>query len=351
MENPWLHRFAVIASAAALFLIGIGGSVTSREAGLAVPDWPTTYGRNMFLFPVSQWVGGIFYEHAHRLAASAVGFLTILLAAWLWLKESRRWLRWLGVLAVALVIFQGVLGGLRVNLLKDELGIFHATIAQLFLVLLSAIALFTSGWWRNTNDPCLNAVASLRTALALATSIILVQLILGATMRHQHAGLAVPDFPLAYGKLWPPMDGASLRKFNQTRVDFADYNPITRFQIGLHMTHRIWAILVLAGVGVCARRMARKAGGQSLVAKLSRAWFGLVLIQAVLGAATVWSHKSADIATAHVVTGALCLVVGSTLSLMAFRPRFAAPEKLALPGSEVFSSSSISRQTAACTGA
>src|SRR5579859_3660551 len=106
VNNPWLHRFAVFTALATLALIGLGGLVTSHGVGMAVPDWPTTYGYNMFLFPISQWVGGIFYEHTHRLLASAVGFLTAILAAWLWLKEPRAWLRWLGVAAFFGVVLQ-----------------------------------------------------------------------------------------------------------------------------------------------------------------------------------------------------------------------------------------------------
>src|SRR5256885_380671 len=97
IDNSWLHRFAVATAFATLLLICVGGVVTSNEAGMAVPDWPTSYGYNMFFFPFAQWwrVGGIFYEHSHRLIASAVGFLTVILTVWLWLNEARRWLRWL----------------------------------------------------------------------------------------------------------------------------------------------------------------------------------------------------------------------------------------------------------------
>ena len=96
-DNPWLARFALLTALATLVLVCFGGLVTSHDAGMAVPDWPNTFGHNLFFFPVSRWVGGIFYEHTHRLVASGVGMLTTILAVWLWLKESRRWLRWLGV--------------------------------------------------------------------------------------------------------------------------------------------------------------------------------------------------------------------------------------------------------------
>jgi len=118
-DNPWLARFAAFTAMATLCLIGVGGLVTSKGVGMSVPDWPTTYGYNMFLFPISKWVGGIREEHTHRLFASWVGMLTTILAVWLWLKEERRWLRWLGVAAFFGVVLQGVLGGARVVLKMD----------------------------------------------------------------------------------------------------------------------------------------------------------------------------------------------------------------------------------------
>src|SRR5882757_5366946 len=92
--NRPLHWFAVLTAFVTFLLIGLGGLVTSHGAGMSVPDWPNTYGYNMFAFPISRWVGGIFYEHTHRLLASAVGLLTLVLAVWLWLSDSRRWMRW-----------------------------------------------------------------------------------------------------------------------------------------------------------------------------------------------------------------------------------------------------------------
>src|SRR5881394_1848811 len=163
-DNRWLHRFAVLTALATLALIGIGGLVTSHEAGMSVPDWPTSYGYNMFLLPLSKWwhVGNVFYEHSHRLFASGVGMLTMILMVWLWLKEPRKWLRWLGVAAFLAVVLQGVLGGLRVVLFKDQIGIFHATLGQLFFVLTCSIALFTSRWWLGNNPQKENPPDDLR---------------------------------------------------------------------------------------------------------------------------------------------------------------------------------------------
>src|SRR5256714_5585096 len=182
----WLHRFAWFTSIATLLLICSGGMVTSKGVGLAVPDWPTTFGYNMFLFPVSKWIGGVFFEHTHRLIASTVGMLTIILAVWLWFAESRRWVQMLGLAAVGAVILQGILGGLRVTMLKDQIGILHACIAQAFLSLLVVIALVTTNSWRSLAavdvDPKKFApIKKLALAIAIA---IYVQLALGATMRH-----------------------------------------------------------------------------------------------------------------------------------------------------------------------
>src|SRR5258708_21137129 len=125
-NNPWLFRFAVLTAFVTFLLIGLGGVVTSHGAGMSVPDWPNTYGYNMFAFPISKWVGGIFYEHTHRLLASAVGLMTTILAIWLWLGGSRKWMHWLGLPAFLGVIAQGILGGLPVTVPMDSLGVFLA---------------------------------------------------------------------------------------------------------------------------------------------------------------------------------------------------------------------------------
>jgi cytochrome c oxidase assembly protein subunit 15 len=320
-ENPGLHRFAVLTAVVSLALIGLGGLVTSHEAGLSVPDWPTTYGQNMFLFPVRLWQGGIFYEHTHRLLASAVGLLTAMLAIWLWVKDSRAWMRWLGIAAFLGVVMQGVLGGLRVVLLKNEIGIFHAGLAQSFFALLCAIALFTSAWWRDLSARCPSLIdpAGLRRLLLTVTLLIFAQLILGATMRHQHAGLAIPDFPLAYHKLWPATDAASVASYNEHRLEVHETNPITAFQIVLQMVHRLMAVLIFCAVTFCAWSTRRRLGARHPLSKLSLTWLGLIFMQILVGAATIWTGKAPDIATLHVVVGALSLVTGVLLTIVSFR--------------------------------
>lgn len=327
-NNPWLHRFALLTAASTLFLIWVGGLVTSHGVGMAVPDWPTTYGYNMFFFPVSRWVGGIFYEHSHRLVASGVGFLTVILAVWLGLCEERRWLRRLGYIALVAVILQGVLGGLRVTQMKDVLGVFHATLAQLFFALLCAICLFTSRWWLKISERKMPVYGSavIRYVFALVTGMILLQLIIGAAMRHQHAGLAIADFPLAHGKLWPAMDSDSVARYNQARGETTAANPITAFQIGLQMTHRIMAMVILLAVAWVVGLSRRRLAGTPL-SKGAVLWMALIFAQAILGALTIWTNKAADVATAHVVLGALSLVTGVVLSILALRCIEAVSEK------------------------
>lgn len=311
---------------AVLGLLCVGGLVTSHGVGMAVPDWPNTFGYNMFFFPFSKWVGGIFYEHSHRLFASGVGFLTIILVLWLALKEDRRWLRWLGVGALFTVILQGVLGGLRVVWMKDEIGIFHAALAQMYFALVCAIALFSSRWWVEVGQPVKFArgFQSVR-KLALWTSVLIfAQLLLGATMRHQHAGLSIPDFPLAYGKLWPATDANSITQYNQARTEALALNPITVFQVWLQMFHRI------AALGICLMVAGTTwKGFRSLppgfVRRFLLAWPFLIGAQIILGAATIWTNKSADVATAHVAVGALSLVTGVLLVLSCSRVLWSGP--------------------------
>src|SRR4051812_43534100 len=143
-----LHRFSKFLVACTVLLVLAGSLVTSNAAGLSVPDWPTSYGYSMFTFPPSMWVANILYEHGHRLIASGVGFLTIVLAVWLWRAESRRWMKYLGLAALGAVILQGVLGGITVLFfLPAAISTAHAGLAEIFFCITIAIALFTSPGW------------------------------------------------------------------------------------------------------------------------------------------------------------------------------------------------------------
>jgi cytochrome c oxidase assembly protein subunit 15 len=294
--------------------------VTSKNVGLAVPDWPTTFGYNMFLFPVSKWVGGILFEHTHRLIASAVGFLTIILAIWLWRSESRRWVRNLGLIALAGVILQGILGGLRVTMLKDEIGIFHACVAQAFLALLVLIALVTTTFWRSLDETDISPkkFAPIRSLAIAITLAIYTQLALGATMRHQHRDLSILDFPTANGAWIPDTSATALAKINYWR-DARGLSDVDAFQIWLQMIHRLVALLIAIGVIAFSSRVWRDQRDVSALKKLSIWWIAFLVVQLTLGAWTIWSNKAADIATAHVAVGAIMLSFGVSISAICWR--------------------------------
>src|SRR5881275_1017007 len=318
--SKWLNRFAWITCIATLLLICSGGMVTSKNVGLAVPDWPTTFGYNMFLFPVSKWVGGILFDHTHRLMGSLVGFLTIILAVWLWLRDHRRWVRNLGVLAVVGVILQGILGGLRVTMMKDQIGIFHACVAQAFLGLLVLIALATTKLWlsienRHFDLQKFSAIKALAIAITMA---IYVQLALGATMRHQHRDLAILDFPTANGGWIPDTNSAALAKINAWR-DARGLSNVDAFQIWLQMAHRFLALIIAIIVVAFCLRIWRDAPGVAALKRLSITWVALVVCQIALGAWTIWSDKAADVATAHVAAGAIMLSFGVSICAICWR--------------------------------
>jgi len=381
--GDWLHRFALFTALATLGLIAIGGLVTSNGVGMAVPDWPTSYGYNMFALPFSIWfTGGVFHEHTHRQWASCVGIFVVILTRWLGGEKSRWPLLFVGGIefAVGLLMFklndnlrgaggflsgiggvvilagiawfknapaarplpamgwwafglvqlQGLLGGLRVILdahvvagmkLGMVLGIFHACLAQGFFVLLCAIALLTSKWWRNGNiqQPTSNIEHPMvsrwpRNFVVITTALIFLQLTIGATMRHQHAGLAIKDFPLACGKLWPDTSAQAIERYNSERMEVTDANPITAFQIDLQMVHRAMALVIFCGVAIAAWQIRRFK--KTVVRRLGFVWMGLIFMQIGLGAWTIWSDKAADIATLHVLVGALSLVTGALLCII-----------------------------------
>src|SRR5690349_1715965 len=222
----WHHRYVKLVTVFTVLLIAAGGMVTSTDSGLSVPDWPTTYGWNMFTFPLSKWVGGIRYEHTHRLIASTVGFLTIILAVWTWRVEPRAWVRRLGFAALGAVILQGLLGGLTVLLLlPPAVSIGHAGLAQLFFCITVTLAVVTSPSWKAIAMPANDVM--LRRLTLTTTVLIYCQILVGATMRHVGAGLAIPTFPLAFGRVVPS---------------------VWSFAIAIHYAHRLGALIVLCAV-------------------------------------------------------------------------------------------------------
>lgn len=182
--NQGLHRFAIFTASVTLLLIVAGALVTSNDAGLSVPDWPTSFGS---IYKMPQMVGGIKYEHGHRMIAEFVGLLTIILAVWTWRAEKRRWLRLLGLAALGTVIIQGILGGITVlRFLPPAVSSAHAAVAQTFFCIAVTIAVFTGRRWLqehprtefDTRRP------SLFTLTLLSIFVLYVQLLLGAMFRH-----------------------------------------------------------------------------------------------------------------------------------------------------------------------
>jgi cytochrome c oxidase assembly protein subunit 15 len=297
-----LHRFSKFLAGCTVLLILAGSLVTSHDAGLSVPDWPTSYGWNMFTFPPSMWVANIFYEHGHRLIASSVGFLTIVLAAWLWLAEPRRWLKWLGVAALGAVVAQGVLGGLTVLFfLPPAVSTAHAGLAEIFFCLTVAIALFTSpGWACGAAPP--SDDARLRHIVTATTALIYAQILIGATMRHTGAGLAIPDFPLMFGHLVPD-----------------HWDP----KIAVHFAHRVGALVVTLAIAATSARVWYHGRGRRELVRPAALLVGLVAVQVTLGALTVLTARNPWINSLHVVCGALVLATSLVLTLRAWRPRVA----------------------------
>lgn len=323
-----LHVWVLLTLAATFLLICSGGIVTSKGAGMTVPDWPTTYGYNMFLFPVSKWVGGIFYEHTHRLIASGVGLMTLVLAVWIFVSDRRLWVKILGGAAFVAVCLQGVLGGLRVTLYKDELGIFHALLAQSFLCAIAILAVATSGRFLRGEWDFYNPDPVLRKWVSITTVLVFIQLGLGATMRHEHAGLSIPDFPLAYGKWIPDTSPAAVAAINVARTA-SDQVPTNALFIWVQMAHRALALVIFVGV-VAVFQRAATASRLRATKFWSSVWLGLVTVQALLGAWTIWSNKAADVATTHMALGALILLLGAVFSFRLFRAadaqRFRVPD-------------------------
>jgi cytochrome c oxidase assembly protein subunit 15 len=185
--SPWLHRYAIFVAVCTFFLIIAGALVTSNDAGLSVPDWPTSFGS----FRMPRMVGGVMYEHGHRMIAGIVGILTIILALALWIKDSRKWVKWVGGAAVLAVLAQALLGGITVLFhLPVAVSTSHATLAQIFFCVAASLVFFTRGDWR-WDEPKLEdaSTPSLRCLTVATTGVILVQLILGALYRHSGMGV------------------------------------------------------------------------------------------------------------------------------------------------------------------
>jgi heme a synthase len=265
--QPALHKFAVFVVLWTVFLLVAGALVTSNEAALSVPDWPLSFGK---VFPPMQ--GGVFYEHSHRVIAAILGLLSIVLVAWVWLKDGRRWLRWFCAAVVLGIVAQGVLGGqVVIQLLHYWLPVMHACFAQIVFASLLGIAVFTSRWWLSDVPQIEDQGSPSVRALAIANAVVIYfQVILGAGFRHR-------EIPI-----WPHMAGAVLVVGMLVwtaivlRRRFANSPQITKVRV---LLHAILGIQILLGIGAYWSRLATADAPQPMAIMVS-----LTVLHTVLGA-------------------------------------------------------------------
>lgn len=301
LPSRWPHRLAVVLLCATLMLICVGGLVTTLGAGMAFADWPTSDGANMFLYPWLQAAGDKFVEHGHRLFGALVGLITIAVTVSLWKWDKRRWMGWLGIAALALVIFQGVLGGMRVRASDVQLAKIHGCVAPLFFALVVAIVVFTSRWWHQRAAVGNAAGGRLQRLAVFTAGLAYLQLVIGAQIRHVPA----------------QSTGDALR----IAIVF---HLLVAFALLVH------SILLFTGTS-------RKLSGDRSLTRPAKLLLLLILVQLVLGSGTwilkyawpaeffhqfqfaaAWTNTSGGVAqslvvTSHVALGSL--ILGSALFL------------------------------------
>jgi cytochrome c oxidase assembly protein subunit 15 len=268
--------------------------VTSTGSSLSVPDWPLSYGQ---LFP--PMVGGVLYEHGHRMVAGTVAVLTAVLALWTWREEPRGAVRRLAGLALGTVLLQAALGGVTVLFrLPTAVSVAHAALAQAFFCLMVSLALLTSrGWFaapQGGADGILDSLAGVTAGAVYG------QLLLGAVVRHTGAGLAIPDFPLAFGRIVPE---------------------ISSFTVGIHFAHRVGAVVVTTLILATVARTVLLHRDDSRRMRPALLLVLLLVLQVGLGASIIWTGKAVMPTTAHVAGGAALLATSVVLALRGWRAR------------------------------
>lgn len=305
-HQPALALFAALGAGWVFVLVVLGAFTTSIGAGMVFPDWPLSNGS---LNPAG-WLDHVamFAEHAHRLSASVMGLVTIILAVWLWRAEARAWLRRLGGVAVALVLAQALVGGLRVlldgrlvGLINTNTGklfaMLHAGLAQMFVCVLIAIAVACSRAWR-TGDVVTHA--ALRHAGVGCCALLFVQLAVAAVMRHSGAGLAIGTFPFSSAEgRWLP--------------------PAWDFRVGIHFAHRLLAVPIAVASAWFGWMILRNPAASWAMRMGSVVLPGLLTLQILLGGSIIWTQRSAAVATGHVLVGALTLALAFWLTWIAHR--------------------------------
>ena len=288
-----------------LSLIFVGALIKSHEVGLSVPDWPTSYGKQMFSFPFSEMVGGIFYEHGHRLFATIVGFLTLIQFIVLSFTDHPMWVKKTSFVALVLVITQGFLGGMTVIFfLPPQISILHGVLAQIFFISIIFIAYSLSDSRLNKKKESFPLFIK-RGALVI-TLLVFVQLVLGALVRHTSSGLAIPDFP-KMGGMWIPTFSDNM--VNNINVELFDKNldMVSKWQVVIHFLHRLGALIITLALTFFVYKFRKMVEKNSTESKILILFSVLLFIQIILGASTVITEKLPFVASFHVVTGAALL--------------------------------------------
>ncbi len=342
MYRPWLHRFACTLVFLTFILVSSGGNVTSRDAGLAVPDGFWVFDHFLWTFPFEKWTGGIFHEHLHRLIGSGIGILCIVSLFLIYKTQPHRMrLKKLGWLVLAAVIFQGVLGALRVDIVKyyPETEIWyrvaHAISGQLFLCLTVLLAIVTSRYWlsrsgvckrfANQTDGISKKVRSYQRGALILFYVLFIQLVLGAVTRHSRAnetGLSIPDYPYSYGQIIPPMTAEGIAaaqddlfwdavERGDREISDEDNVIFTPFQVIVHFSHRVWAIVVFfVCLHITTKLILLMMREQQLFDLLLAPTVGLLFalcLQVTLGMLIIWTNRMPDVATSHQALGAIML--------------------------------------------
>jgi cytochrome c oxidase assembly protein subunit 15 len=302
-HNRWLAGYAFLTLAATLVLLYAGGFTTTIGAGMVFPDWPLSNGS---LNPPG-WTTdqAMLAEHGHRLIGLKVGILCIGLCIWMRLAEPRLWLRRLSYLALGFVIFQGLLGGARVLFVNTDLANIHGVTAQLFLCLLTCVAVGSSAWWKRLSTPETQEQRvywkRLRWMGIAVCGLTIAQLVIGSILRHRGAGLAIPYFPHS------APDGS--------------FTPMSwNWATQLNIAHRITALVLLIVLCLWVYRIVRAGWLGAVLKKLALWAFVLINLQIALGASIIWSARAPFQTTLHVLNGAIFLSIGCAITFSLFKP-------------------------------
>lgn len=297
-HKPFLALYSLFVVFATTFLLYAGGFTTSIGAGMVFPDWPLSNGS---LNP-DGWLENqaMLAEHSHRLLGATIGFLTLSLAIWIWIKDSRKWMRMLAIASLVAVVLQGLLGGFRVLFNSLQFAMIHGCLAQVFLCMLVSIAAGQSAWWfRDLSFPK-EGNAKIKSFGLVVCGLIFVQLIIAAIMRHSGAGLAIPTFPFT------PEGGLIPEVWN--------------FRISIHFAHRAMALAIFVVYVYWASRILTTRDLDGRIKCFCGIGLLLLFAQVTLGAMVIWTYRSPIPTTVHVLVGAFLFATTWLITFFQYNP-------------------------------